>query len=548
MNSVSNEPSPEISFGSYLAERLIADKHFSWGVPEEAAQLAERCDLALHQGDFSLSLALIFDGESSRASRLNVQDEIVEVAKTCLQYTGRINGAKMPVVVTIYEVADGPPSEADCARLKNLQKSFVGCAKVRISCLHINTRDKTAWTPAAMGRFHLGLRWVSALLREPRKTQSPPSVPEAVLPENSGAPLATLALLTVLIGLFVIQQFAQVGESGAGILGINVGSLFALGGMNAPAVLAEGDWYRLLSAPLLHGDAVHLVFNCIALGLAAYLLETLVGKAWLILLFTLGALGGSLLGLVLNPAHVVSVGASGAVMALLTAAFTVAFRFPRGAERTQIQIQLMQFLIPSLIPLATHRTASQIDYAAHFGGALVGGLAGLALLRLWRRDEPRPRFLPVARALAYLAVIAFAGSLYAARRHYPTYAADVAFSAADLLVPDEHLPADLEAAKAEVETWGKDYPRDPRVHYYRALRFADERKLDDAESELRAALAEHEIIDRAFSNGRLETMIRSTLCALLVAQGKHTEARQEARSVCANADAPSHFRELRLCD
>ena len=58
---------------------------------------------------------------------------MVSVARECLKYTGSINGAKMPVVVTIYEVADGPPSEEDRARLAALQKSFPGRAKVGVT-------------------------------------------------------------------------------------------------------------------------------------------------------------------------------------------------------------------------------------------------------------------------------------------------------------------------------------------------------------------------------------------------------------------------------
>ncbi len=549
MNPDPEELEVDDSFGRYLAERLIVEKSFSSGLPEEAAVLAEHCDFALCQSDFSLSMALIFESDRARASRFTSRDEVVSVARECLKYTGSINGAKMPVIVTIYEVAGGPPSEDDRVRLTALQKSLPGRAKVGVTCLHIDTESKSVWTPAAIGRFHVMGRWVRGLLSQPRKVAESLSVPEAVLPEVVGLPLATIGLLTVLLCMFALQQFAQVGERGNGVLGVNVGSLFALGGMNSDAVLKQGEWYRLLSAALLHGDAVHLVFNGLALGLAAYLLESLVGKAWLLCIFALGALGGSLMGLFINPASIVSVGASGAVMGLLAAAFIAAFRFPRGSDRTHIQMQLAQFLIPSLIPLASHRSENQVDYAAHFGGAIVGALIGIALLKMWPRDEERPRFFVAVQGLSLLSVFAFAASLLAARAHYPAYAEEAAFSASDLLVDDELIPEDVERAKAEVEVWGKDHPRDPRVHYFRALRLVGDGKLQEAEVEFRAALSDQKVLDRAFSNGKFETMVRLSLCTLLLSEGKSAQAKREAEPVCKkDGEVPDRFREYGLCD
>ena len=116
-------------------------------------------------------------------------------------------------------------------------------------------------------------------------------------------------------------------------MGVDVGTLFAMGGANSGAILNDGQWYRLLTAALLHADALHLLFNGVALGLAGYLLEALIGPAWLVVLFFLGALGGSLMGLAVNSAEVVSVGASGAVMGLLAAALVASLRLPRGQER-----------------------------------------------------------------------------------------------------------------------------------------------------------------------------------------------------------------------
>jgi rhomboid protease GluP len=317
--------------------------------------------------------------------------------------------------------------------------------------------------------------------------------------------------------------------------------------MNADAVLNKGEWYRLLSATLLHVDAFHLALNSLALGLAGWVLESLLGRAWFLALFWLGAAGGSLMGLAVNPPNIVSVGASGAVMGLLAAALVAAMRFPAGPTRTQIQAQLLQFLIPSLIPLATTRHEGRIDFAAHFGGAIVGAIAGYALMKIWPKTEKQPRFGGVAQALAAFSVLGFAASLYAAKGHYAEYAAEAAFSAADLLVDDSKIPKDVATAAKEVEAWGKGHPRDPRVHFFRAIALADANQGAAAEAELRAALAEREILDRAFPNKRFENGIRAVLCEVLVKEGRRDDARREAAPLCKTS-TPTELVELGLCD
>jgi rhomboid protease GluP len=267
-------------------------------------------------------------------------------------------------------------------------------------------------------------------------------------------------------------------------------------------------------------------------------------------LFFLGSVGGSLMGLVVNSAEIVSVGASGAVMGLLAAALVTVMRFPPGAMRTHLQGQLLGFLIPSLIPLATHGDAGHVDYAAHFGGAIVGGLAGYVLLKIWPRDSAEPRFRGAAYGLAAIGVTGFLASLFFAKQSYAAYAEELSFSPAELLVEDGKIPEDVATAAREVETWGKDRPRDPRVRFFRTLRLLDEGKDVDAVTELRAGLSERQILDRAFGNKILESAMRGLLAEVLLQQGKRDEAKREAAPVCELLDqaASKDVRELGLCE
>jgi rhomboid protease GluP len=541
--------SDDETFAVYLGKRLVGDKRFRPGVPDEAAILAETSDVVLSLADYALTIACIVDREHDRNKAFPLsQKELVDVGRACLKHTGSINGAKMPVNITVYEVGRGPPSEADRARMKELRR-VPGLTKVGVTLIYLDLEAKTAWSGAFFEGLVRGRRWIDRIVREPRKGDAEIFVPDAALPDRSRLPIATAGLVAFLVLVFVVEQLGKVGNKGSGPFGVDAPSLFALGGMNADAVLKKGEWYRLLSAALLHVDAFHLALNALALGLAGWVLESLLGRAWFLALFWLGAVGGSLMGLAVNPPQIVSVGASGAVMGLLAAALVAAMRFPPGPTRTQIQGQLLQFLIPSLIPLATTRHEGRIDFAAHFGGAIVGAIAGYALMKIWPKTEKEPRFGGMAQGLAALSVLGFAGSLYAANAHYGEYAADAAFTAADLLVEDGKIPKDVATAAKEVETWGKGYPRDPRVHFFRAIGLADANREAAAEAELRAALAEREILDRAFSNKKFENGIRAVLCELLVRQGRRDEARREAVSLCkTDGTTPAELVELGLCD
>src|SRR6185436_17472583 len=156
----------------------------------------------------------------------------------------------------------------------------------------------------------------------------------------------TLWLLTGLVALFGAEH-VWAPFPGHGVLSPDVRTLLAFGGLERVAVLEGGHWYRLVTAPLLHAGLAHLFFNGLALAMAGVTLEGLVGRPWLFALLVLGGLGGGVVSLLVNPAGTVSVGASGAIMAVLAAAVLSAFRLPAGAARSSLQQSLMRLLIPS---------------------------------------------------------------------------------------------------------------------------------------------------------------------------------------------------------
>ena len=342
-------------------------------------------------------------------------------------------------------------------------------------------------------------------------------------------PLLTIAMLALLAAVFACELAFGV-RPWSGLLAPSVQTLLALGGLNRTLVLEHGEWTRLFSAALLHADVVHLALNGLCLYLAGAALESFVGRRWFFALFVIGAVCGSLLSLAINPPAAVSVGASGAIMGLLAAAFVLSFRYPSGALRTQIQMMTMQVLIPSLVPLAVSRTGQHIDFAGHLGGALSGAIVGLALLRTWRADGTRPAFLPLAAAFCAAGALAFAWSAWPALRDHRSYALD------GLLIPSAQIPKSRADIKAKAGELLARYPRDPRSRLYQAQALIDARHLAGAERELRAGLAEREILSTKFSP-ELEATLQGMLALVLTDRNQHAEAKAAAQSACAQSAA-----------
>src|SRR2546421_2037825 len=88
-----------------------------------------------------------------------------------------------------------------------------------------------------------------------------------------------------------------------------------------PRAIADGEYYRMITAAFLHANILHLVFNMAALFIFGVQVEAALGRARFVSLYVLAAFGGSLASLLLAPPDQPSVGASGAIFGLFGAYF-----------------------------------------------------------------------------------------------------------------------------------------------------------------------------------------------------------------------------------
>lgn len=349
-----------------------------------------------------------------------------------------------------------------------------------------------------------------------------PPEPAPVGLQGFRVPWVTLSLLAVLIGVYVVEIEFPVGPPVNDDPGLR--TLIAWGALSHTAVLSDGQWYRLFTAPLLHGSFAHILGNGVALLFGGWLLERLVGRLWFFAFFAISALGGSLVSLATGPANLVSVGASGALMGMFAGLFVSSFRLGSGtAARSRLQINSLRILIPSLLPSLSDATGTHIDYGAHAGGALAGAVLALALLRAWPEPALLPQWRGVATIIAMTGVVLFAGSAGLVLDHYPDYNVAV--------IPQNELPRTAEQYREWAAPLVERYPEDPRSHLYLGSALAAADDYPGAERELRLALRKAESHSAVF--GSEQALIsRGMLARLLAQQGRQDEANAVARPTC----------------
>jgi rhomboid protease GluP len=193
-------------------------------------------------------------------------------------------------------------------------------------------------------------------------------------------PIVTYALIACNVAVYGLMML-QGGPDHEGVLR-RFGAL-------SPALVQQGQWWRLLMSIFLHASVAHILFNMTSLFAVGTLAERLYGSAKFLGIYLGAGLVGSVAsvgyGFLSGNADVLGVGASGAIFGVAGALLTV--RFHRSDV---IPPRLRQRISSSMLPLVllslvfARVMAANVDNSAHVGG-LLGGMALSFLLPLTRR-------------------------------------------------------------------------------------------------------------------------------------------------------------------
>lgn len=209
---------------------------------------------------------------------------------------------------------------------------------------------------------------------------------------GAGTPV-TIAILAVTVLVSGLDLF------GMGAVG---DELAMVPGLPGRIGIVDGQYYRLLTAALVHGNVIHLAVNMYSLWVLGSQLEPLLGRSRFLGLYVLGAIGGSAVSYAFNAPIVdgrflfASVGASGAIFALLGAMLPV---------MRKLQYDLRPLFVLLAINAFIGFQFPQIDWKAHLGGLLVGMFVGAALAYAPRERRTQVQGAAFAVALVAVAVV-----------------------------------------------------------------------------------------------------------------------------------------------
>jgi membrane associated rhomboid family serine protease len=191
-------------------------------------------------------------------------------------------------------------------------------------------------------------------------------------------PIVTQSLIAINVAVFLVQLF-----NGADLMHLNTGWIYENGVLVDQAVnssgqvvgVAEGEWWRLVTATFLHGSLIHLGMNMLVLWLIGPPVEEYFGHARYLLLYLVSGLAGSAGALILSGGRP-TVGASGAIFGLMGAALVLEWRriYVFGGQALGLVVinLVLTFAIPG------------ISIGGHVGGLVGGGICALAFSSLRR--------------------------------------------------------------------------------------------------------------------------------------------------------------------
>ena len=317
-----------------------------------------------------------------------------------------LRGARTPIALEA-EGLRHPPSPRRAAGILTRYCDITHVA-VSAQALWLGTRASVYLLPRALFRQHGAPERLAAALRA-RIGALPDGAARIAaleeidrLAERAPQPRATWALIALCVSVYLVQ--------------LALGARVMLAAHFSPALVADGDAWRILTANLLHAQGgpagvAHIALNLIALWVLGPLVERPLGSAR-----TACAMGAAAVGAMLTAGafgDTTVVGASGIAFGLVGSALWLEhrcadelpadWRFPRRGLWLLVAINVV---IGVLLPF--------IALDAHLGGLVAGALATAAVAR--RIAAPPPAWVRAACA----------GLLLATGLSLATAAADVA--------------------------------------------------------------------------------------------------------------------------
>lgn len=188
--------------------------------------------------------------------------------------------------------------------------------------------------------------------------------------------------------LIAINTFVFIGMviMGLGFISFNTEDLLNLGAIYKPKV-AEGEWWRLVSAMFLHGGLIHVAMNMVSLFLAGLFLEQLIGSRRFAISYLLTGIIAGCISIWWHETPVVSVGASGGVFGMY--GVLLALVITKVFDPAMNKAMLIVLAATAGYSLLMGFLSKGIDNSAHLGGLIAGLPMGLLFSRQLKQQNPQ---------------------------------------------------------------------------------------------------------------------------------------------------------------
>jgi len=204
----------------------------------------------------------------------------------------------------------------------------------------------------------------------------------------------TKALLLIMVAVYLLEVAAD-ASSAALVGGPSTLTLIRLGAI-IPALVGNGEYWRLVTGIFLHASILHIALNGYALWIIGSVVEAELGSLKYLVIFLVTGLFASACVFMFSGLFEPTVGASGAIFGLFGVFAAYNYR-RRHIPFYAARLRTMLFLI--VLNLVFTFTVSGISRAGHIGGLVGGLIVGLVMEGIGQKTSRTVAFWGVITAM-----------------------------------------------------------------------------------------------------------------------------------------------------
>lgn len=180
---------------------------------------------------------------------------------------------------------------------------------------------------------------------------------------------STWVLSSIIVLVFLLEEYFG---------GSTITSVLVRMGANVKDLVAQGQYFRLMSSVFLHAGFMHVFFNTYVLFALGGFFNKILGESKYLTVFFISGIGGSLASFYMGKAAI-SVGASGAIWGLFGASIALAF-FKTDLLPELVRLRLRKITLINLVINLGVSFLPMVDIWAHLGGGLAGFFVSLLII------------------------------------------------------------------------------------------------------------------------------------------------------------------------